>query len=64
MKTKLCATCKGRGYTARNHEGRTRCWECNGNGLDPAEYFSWTRTRAERLAEDGYDTHEEVRGER
>lgn len=52
----LCSDCKGTGADiARTLEkdrkerrvpkeyrgGYIRCWTCNGNGLDPAEYFRW-----------------------
>lgn len=26
-------------HRAKEHGSYVRCWECNGNGLDPAEYF-------------------------
>lgn len=46
---RLCKTCKGTGadiertlQMPRGDIGYARCWPCNGNGLDPAEYFNWT----------------------
>jgi DnaJ-class molecular chaperone len=32
-----CKHCKGTGQIENK-----RCWNCNGNGLDPAEYFTWS----------------------
>lgn len=50
----LCTDCGGTGadrsktIAARKTgsiDGRSyiRCWACNGNGLDPAAYFRWSR---------------------
>ncbi len=37
-----CAPCGGTGAKTVHADGsHTRCWHCNGNGLDPAEYFRW-----------------------
>lgn len=49
----LCRDCGGTGADrAKTHAaarkgllsggGYIRCWTCNGNGLDPAAYFSWS----------------------
>ena len=39
----LCPDCKGSGAKTRHADGSwTRCWTCNGNGLDPAAYFRWS----------------------
>lgn len=45
---KLCKACRGTGADAAKTKkagcsdgSYVRCWECNGNGLDPAEYFRW-----------------------
>lgn len=44
----LCASCKGTGADIAktmkltpSDTGYIRCWDCNGQGLDPAEYFRW-----------------------
>jgi hypothetical protein len=29
--------------------GYIRCWACNGNGLDPAAYFTFKPCRAEEV---------------
>lgn len=53
----LCSDCNGTGadraktLAARRRgdcDGRAyiRCWACNGNGLDPAAYFRWSRNAA------------------
>ena len=53
----LCSDCNGTGadraktLEARRRglaDGRSyvRCWTCNGNGLDPAAYFRWSRNAA------------------
>lgn len=46
--SKFCKACGGTGRDeaktkkAGCYDGSyVRCWECNGNGLDPAEFFSW-----------------------
>lgn len=49
----LCPDCKGTGADITKTEARDRrepsaggyamCRSCNGNGLDPAEYFRWTK---------------------
>lgn len=39
-----CRACAGTGKDPNKpkvDEGYIRCWECNGNGLDPAAYFTW-----------------------
>lgn len=28
-------------HRVKHHGSYIRCWTCNGNGLDPAEYFRW-----------------------
>jgi hypothetical protein len=28
-------------HRVKHHGSFVRCWACNGNGLDPAEYFRW-----------------------
>jgi hypothetical protein len=43
----LCPACKGTGADiekTRKHrgDGYIMCVPCNGNGLDPAEYFRWS----------------------
>lgn len=45
---KLCPFCKGTGVdiartlaAPASDLGYIRCSPCNGNGLDPAEYFRW-----------------------
>lgn len=53
----LCSDCNGTGankaktLTARrggaiDRRSYIRCWTCNGNGLDPAAYFRWSRNAA------------------
>lgn len=37
-----CPKCNGTGASSVTPEGRVRCWNCNGNGADPAEYFRWS----------------------
>ena len=38
----LCPDCQGTGAKKVHADGSyTRCWTCNGNGLDPAAYFRW-----------------------
>lgn len=42
----LCPSCKGTGADiertkAMRGNGYIMCRNCNGNGLDPAEYFRW-----------------------
>ncbi len=27
--------------------GHIACWNCNGNGLDPAKFFNWSEKRNE-----------------
>jgi hypothetical protein len=46
---KLCPSCKGTGAdiartlaAPASSVGYIRCRPCNGNGLDPAEYFRWS----------------------
>lgn len=43
----LCADCRGTGCNIEktlarpaSDSGYVRCWTCNGNGLDPAAYFT------------------------
>jgi hypothetical protein len=44
-----CRRCDGTGVT---DEGKVRCWNCHGNGLDPAEYFAWSQAKeAEKAPE-------------
>lgn len=47
----LCPVCKGTGadaaktaamYRSGGYSGHIRCWNCNGNGLDPAAYFRFS----------------------
>jgi DnaJ-class molecular chaperone len=43
-----CNSCKGTGAKdgKRRADGTwIRCWACNGNGLDPAEYFNWKKPK-------------------
>jgi len=49
---KYCKKCGGSGIdskrTAQHNKnnssgGNIRCRPCNGNGLDPAEYFNWSK---------------------
>ena len=50
---KYCPDCKGTGTDAAKTaalykrepraSGTIRCWTCNGNGLDPAAYFRWSK---------------------
>lgn len=53
----LCPDCNGTGADrAKTLAARRRgvcdsrsyiqCWSCNGNGLDPAAYFRWSRNAA------------------
>ena len=30
-------------YSVKHHGSYVRCWTCNGNGFDPAEYFNWSK---------------------
>lgn len=47
-----CPACNGTGRDeektranrARGTDGYVMCWDCNGNGLDPAAYFNWKKT--------------------
>ena len=45
----LCPSCKGTGADfaktkkLADKHGYVRCWDCNGNGLDPAAYFNWSK---------------------
>jgi DnaJ-class molecular chaperone len=48
----LCSACKGTGADIEktmkltsSDSGYVRCWTCNGNGLDSAEYFRWGSPR-------------------
>lgn len=48
----LCPDCKGTGadhartLALKDYDtGYVRCHACNGNGLDPAAYFTWTKTQ-------------------
>lgn len=49
-----CPQCRGTGVDAeRTRQARKsglcdkhsyiRCWNCNGNGLDPSAYFNWSK---------------------
>ena len=29
-------------HRVKHHGTYVRCWSCNGNGLDPAEFFTWS----------------------
>ncbi len=31
-------------HRVKHHGTYVSCWTCNGNGLDPAEYFRWSTT--------------------
>jgi hypothetical protein len=31
-------------HRVKHHGSYVRCHACNGNGLDPAAFFSWTKT--------------------
>jgi hypothetical protein len=49
----LCVACKGTGAdiartlaAPASDSGYVRCHPCNGNGLDPAEYFNWSKERS------------------
>lgn len=46
----ICPSCKGTGADLKKTLHRdvsdgsyVRCWDCNGNGLDPAAYFKWSK---------------------
>lgn len=47
----LCPDCKGTGANIKatlahrpaSDSGYIVCHPCNGNGLDPAEYFTWSK---------------------
>ena len=42
-----CKHCNGTGQI-----DKVRCWNCHGNGLDPAEYFTWSQAKeAEKAPE-------------
>ena len=48
----LCKDCAGTGANIKKtlarpewESGYVRCHTCNGNGLDPAKYFSWKAAR-------------------
>lgn len=30
-------------HRVKCHGSYIRCWNCNGNGLDPAAYFRWSK---------------------
>lgn len=53
----LCSDCNGTGADRKRTADARRkgicdrrsyiqCWACNGNGLDPAAYFRWSRNAA------------------
>lgn len=53
----LCSDCNGTGADRQKTLSLRRrgsidrgsyisCWTCNGNGLDPAAYFRWSRNAA------------------
>lgn len=50
----VCPDCKGTGANIEKTLKRTSpipgyiiCWSCNGNGLDPAKYFTWKKVRSD-----------------
>lgn len=57
----LCSDCNGTGADRKKTADARRkgicdrrsyiqCWNCNGNGLDPAAYFRWSAPVAQAVA--------------